>query len=163
MSVIAREILEPCSSDEQKVESADPVPQSARVNFDYRSLPLPTKDSIRLLSLQHKSFTNSPEYSLVAFTLEDAPPYDALSYVWGSNVRDRSLLLPDNKILYITKNLETALDYVLPRCSAGYLWIDQICMFVVSHTHKVHCLTTAGIDQKSIPEKNIQIPLMGKI
>ncbi|KAE9966829.1 hypothetical protein BLS_006782 [Venturia inaequalis] len=127
---------------------------SAHPNFDYASVPLPSPESIRLLSVQHTESTNETtgettrgtEFSLVAFALDDAPPYHAVSYVWGSNTRDRPLTLASGHTLWITENLQIALKDVVEHCSEGYLWIDQLC-----------------INQDSLPEKNVQVPLMGKI
>ncbi|KAE9978870.1 hypothetical protein EG327_007208 [Venturia inaequalis] len=127
---------------------------STHPNFDYASVPLPSPESIRLLSVQHTESTNETtgettrgtEFSLVAFALDDAPPFHAVSYVWGSNTRDRSLTLASGHTLWITENLEIALKDVLEHCSEGYLWIDQLC-----------------INQDNELEKNVQVPLMGRI
>lgn len=143
---------------------------STHPNFDYASVPLPSPESIRLLSVQHTESTNETtgetsrgtEFSLVAFDLDDVPPYHAVSYVWGSNTRDRSLTLASGHTLWITENLEIALKDVVKHCSEGYLWIDQLCMYLI---FQVRCAFAhvAGIDQESKLEKNVQVPLMGKI
>jgi hypothetical protein len=110
---------------------------AALTNFDYASLPLPTIDSIRLLSVKNDPITKTVELSLVAFTLSAVPPYDAVSYVWGSNSRTRCLRLSNNDALWITENLELTLEYVIPRCSTGFLWIGQLCMLLVSQIKRV--------------------------
>lgn len=114
----------------------------AHPNFDYASLPLPSQESIRLLSVQHVDCTNETtietpteiKLDLVAFTLAGAPSYQAVSYVWGSNTRDRRLTLACRQPLWITENLQVALESVVKHCSTGHLWIGQLCTFHTSST-----------------------------
>lgn len=110
----------------------DMVDSMTPPNFKYALLPLPFPTSIRLLSVQWSGTAKETTFDLVAFTLEDAPPYQAVSYVWGSDKRDRSLTLANGHTLWITENLETALEYVVKQCSTGYLWIDQLCEYDTS-------------------------------
>ncbi|OAG04395.1 HET-domain-containing protein [Paraphaeosphaeria sporulosa] len=85
-------------------------------------------------------------YSLIESTLDQAPHYEALSYVWGTSDRNETITLNDGKLLYITKPLKEALAFVERQCSTGYLWIDQIC-----------------IDQDDMSERGHQVKLMGQI
>lgn len=97
-------------------------------NFDYTAVPLSTDDSIRLIAVQHDAVSEEPIFDLKVYSLSSIPEYHAVSYVWGSNIRSRQLHLPNNQTIWITENLELALKYVVPRCSSGLLWIDQLCM-----------------------------------
>lgn len=145
-------------------------------NFNYASLPLPSLDSIRVLRFKYNASTREAtekrtegtakemtkaKFDIVAFDLDDAPPFHAVFYVWGSDIRDRPLTLASRQNLWITENLETALESVVKHCSTGYLWIDQLCMYPTCWFCMIAYI--AGIDQDSLSEKNVQVPLMGRI
>jgi hypothetical protein len=75
--------------------------------------------------------------------------YDALSYVWG-HPQDRLIFChcgdgtsTDTTTVKVTQNCETALFSLRDKRHTITLWIDAIC-----------------IDQSSIIEKNVQVPLM---
>ena len=85
-------------------------------------------------------------YSIIQTTLEQAPAYETLSYVWGTNHQDQIVTLKDGKFLRITRPLKEALPLVEKQCKTGYLWIDQIC-----------------IDQDDMIERGHQVKLMGQI
>ncbi|KAF2730196.1 hypothetical protein EJ04DRAFT_445572, partial [Polyplosphaeria fusca] len=69
--------------------------------------------------------------------------YHALSYVWGDPAAEHEILVNETAIK-IAGNLYHALHDI----SSGqrYLWVDALC-----------------INQRDIPEKNTQIPLMADI
>lgn len=122
--------------------------------FEYT--PLPEGDFIRLLHL----YPNTSDAPLMArlepVSLSQAPPYEALSYVWGVPAFDSRLQIInetrpqsiDN--IFITKSLFDALSHLRqpPRNGQGprILWADAVC-----------------INQKDTREKNTQIPLMRTI
>jgi len=86
---------------------------------------------------------------LIKTTIEQAPRYETLSYVWGKDGRSEVLTLKDGKFLSITKLLQDALPFVERECqrfSTRYLWVDQIC-----------------IDQDDRNERSHQVKLMGQI
>ncbi|PVH86383.1 HET-domain-containing protein [Cadophora sp. DSE1049] len=109
-----------------------------------------TKDSIRLLKL-HAS--PSPEStwpircSLFHTTFADAPPYIALSYVWGERTGSQ-LISVDQEHVSITPNLRHALQRLRPKPGEHDLvmWVDAIC-----------------INQEDIPERNLQTANMRAI
>lgn len=77
--------------------------------------------------------------------LATAPPYFALSYVWGDPAIAAGIQL--NGIpMQITTNLYSALRRLSSQAITRPVWIDAIC-----------------INQCSVGEKNYQVPLMGKI
>lgn len=71
--------------------------------------------------------------------------YEALSYVWGSPVRSRSIIL-DGYMLPVTESLYTALLHLRSKQLERILWIDAM-----------------SINQNDDSEKSKQIPLMRMI
>jgi len=91
----------------------------------YTDLPNPT--SIRLLTLLPTVVTDRLECRLQVYqNLQDAPTYEALSYVWGSEVKNRPLVC-NGADMRITESLDVALRRLRGRDSR-VLWIDQICI-----------------------------------
>ena len=112
--------------------------------FHYK--PLEQQNSIRLLELYSTRSIDSELFgSLYNFTLEEAPPYEAISYTWDSDDFPEILRLP-NGHLKITENLASALRAFRPRDGDRLLWVDAIC-----------------IDQSDTVEKNQQVSLMADI
>src|ERR1700722_3861589 len=59
-----------------------------------------------------------------------APPYEALSYVWGDPTFSRSLYTPDNRYVAITASLWQALKDIRHANNRNRLiWADGICMY----------------------------------
>jgi len=125
---------------------------------DYIYRPLATKNSFRLLQIVrrqhgdgHKAEASGngqqqDDYGLdLIETSRTTIEFDALSYSWGSSIRDHPLKLLDGSILYTTKNLQVALPYLVKATKKEYLWIDQIC-----------------INQEDIEERNHQVGYMMK-
>jgi hypothetical protein len=72
-------------------------------------------------------------------------PYEALSYVWGSEDKPKSITVNDQN-LHITQNLYTVLLRLQDHLCSRVIWIDAIC-----------------IDQANKKEKEDQIPLIVEI
>ncbi|KAH8699396.1 heterokaryon incompatibility protein-domain-containing protein, partial [Phaeosphaeriaceae sp. PMI808] len=108
--------------------------------------PLRTEaHQIRLCSILPASFDDPIQCVLKIASLDEQPPYEALSYVWG----DPSDCLPitvDSRNLPVTKNLECAMRYLRSSEKTRWVWIDALC-----------------INQDSIPERNAQVQLMHRI
>jgi hypothetical protein len=81
------------------------------------------------------------------FELESAPPYRAVSYVWGNSWPNRVIYIGDSpyREMEVSENLYTLLLCVRAK-SDRWLWIDVLC-----------------INQSSKSERSHQIPLMGLI
>lgn len=77
--------------------------------------------------------------------LQDAPPYAALSYVWGSPEGVDTVTVND-KAIRITKNLHSVLLHVRRENSIVTLWADALCIF-----------------QDDELEKSQQVQMMGDI
>ncbi|KAF2429725.1 hypothetical protein EJ08DRAFT_564945, partial [Tothia fuscella] len=115
----------------------------------YTYNPLENEQEIRLLSVRYskeKSLHIQPQFSLITTTLDSKINYETVSYVWGSERRDRRLNFIDGSYLMINENLFEALPSLSWHCSTAYLWIDQIC-----------------IDQTNVLERNHQVKAMGDI
>lgn len=102
----------------------------------------PSKREIRLL---HRSKDNDNNYRLSVFSFDNAPPFFALSYVWGSS-DDRRHGVVKGVSVPVTTNLAAALAQVWSATDCEYLWADALC-----------------INQSDTPEKNHQVPLMRQI
>ncbi|KAH6864808.1 heterokaryon incompatibility protein-domain-containing protein [Alternaria rosae] len=111
--------------------------------YTYRALK--KEDEIRIFKVE-KIEPNEWQYDIEHTTLTDAPPFETVSYVWGSDTRRNILRLRDDRTIRINDNLAKALPYVSAECKTGYLWIDQI-----------------NINQFSTRERNHQVKMMGDI
>jgi hypothetical protein len=106
--------------------------------------------SIRLLKLLPTE--NDPknlrcelfEYS-IQISDQLSHPYEALSYVWGSEDKPQSIII-DNQTLNITKNLYALLLRLQNYSCSRIIWVDAVC-----------------INQKDEEEKQYQIPLIAEI
>ncbi|KAH7381145.1 heterokaryon incompatibility protein-domain-containing protein [Phaeosphaeria sp. MPI-PUGE-AT-0046c] len=96
------------------------------------------KRQFRLLRLCNSSEC-AMNYQLITSSLENHPPYVALSYTWGEETSTGSINI-DGKKFKIGTNLLSFLDTYH---ADEYLWIDQIC-----------------IDQSNIEERNHQVGMM---
>lgn len=83
--------------------------------------------------------------SLHTSRILDAPPYEAISYVWGSSELDHHIVCNDRS-LSITKNLWMVLRRLRLEHAARVLWADSIC-----------------INQVDIKEKGRQVGIMSDI
>lgn len=77
--------------------------------------------------------------------LSDLPTYSAISYEWGSIVREHDIFC-DDRVLKVTANLSLLLSKLRTSDASQVLWIDAIC-----------------IDQDDLDERSQQMLLMGKI
>ncbi|KAK5988139.1 hypothetical protein PT974_12279 [Cladobotryum mycophilum] len=134
------------------------VPPAPLVSADQPTLkyqPLSGSRSIRLLkflSLSRQAITCSLEH----WSIDDAPPYDALSYTWQEALYENNLsqslksfygaLLCDGTAYPATRNLLDALHVLSKTKACTYLWVDAVC-----------------IDQTNLEEKASQILMMGDI
>jgi len=85
------------------------------------------------------------ECTLKLVSLDDAPVYEALSYVWGTDPPTVSILCNDQRL-----NIRPELSYALARLRLEHttriIWADALC-----------------INQDDNQEKSHQVPLMSKI
>lgn len=100
---------------------------------------------IRLVHLQPGPISAPIICRLDSVHLKDAPPYSALSYVWGSPEPVDTVTMND-KAVRVTKNLHSALLHVRQASSSVTLWVDALC-----------------IVQEDKLEKSQQVQMMGDI
>lgn len=80
---------------------------------------------------------------------DEAPSYEALSYVWGSANQPSYANVSTSQrsgVISITRNLDVALRHLRYKKKPWYLWVDALC-----------------INQANIKEKDIQVTKMGTI
>jgi hypothetical protein len=100
----------------------------------------------RLLSIQPALNEHDRlECTCITFDLDNAPAYEALSYVWGTPEEHHEILCNGLSIA-IQPNLSAALRRLRFQRSARMIWADAIC-----------------INQNDNVEKSHQVPLMGSI
>ena len=108
--------------------------------YEYSSLPL---GSIRLLRKDDSA--GSSIWSLTQHVLSDAPPFFALSYVWGTGKPTEEFNI-DQSVLRITPSLSILLHQLEARSDVHFIWIDQLC-----------------INQQDYVEKAVQVKMMRDI
>jgi hypothetical protein len=64
-------------------------------------------------------------------------PYEALSYTWGSEVKEHEIIL-DGQEFAVTKNLYFALKWLRLEGSERVMWIDAICIDQDNHKERGH-------------------------
>lgn len=117
----------------------------------YRYQPLPpiaeqgrTPPFTRLLFLHPGSGEDPFEAHLQIVSIEDAPPYEALSYTWGKPTDEsRDYIWLQGHPLPIKPNLEDALRSLRLPTQVRRLWIDALC-----------------IDQSDLDERSRQVQYM---
>lgn len=113
------------------------------MSLPYQYQALPRDNYIRLLVLPQQD--DEARISIFSVPLEEAPRFEALSYVWGD---------PDDTVeiefsggtLNVTANLRDALDHLRFSNAPRRLWVDAVC-----------------INQADIEERTSQVRMMGLI
>lgn len=127
-------------------DSATPV--------DYAYISLNESNQIRLLEISQPSIDGKLRCEIVHVDLDHAPPYLALSYVWGAPSSTHQLYIGGQR-LKITDSLNHALQDIQDYYHSSYfdllsgpllVWADAVC-----------------IDQNNVAEKSKLIPLMTNI
>lgn len=113
----------------------------------YEYSPLDSaRSEIRVLALRPSSKPDDAFHcSLRTVSLDDKPHFEALSYVWGTPTPTQNLFV-DGVAFPVGPSLFAALHALRSRKRDRVVWADAIC-----------------INQKSVEDKNYQVPLMGRI
>lgn len=114
----------------------------------YKYEALPSSKHIRRLVLEPGEGNTRLVGSLEIVDLRDSwysYPFEAISYVWGSNIKDQTITI-DGKRLPITTSLRNALYQTRYQNRRRALWADSIC-----------------INQSDNREKEYQVGMMGRI
>ncbi|KAK3686969.1 hypothetical protein LTR37_019271 [Vermiconidia calcicola] len=121
----------------------------ARYNYE----PLETAEHIRLIEVKDSRYdrcnpllSSEPHLTIVSFTLDCCPPFETVSYAWGSKVRDRKVFISGSDAVNVTPALEEAVPHLAKLTRTTYLWIVQVC-----------------INQDDVAERSIQVAMMGRI
>ncbi|KAH7327451.1 heterokaryon incompatibility protein-domain-containing protein [Rhexocercosporidium sp. MPI-PUGE-AT-0058] len=111
----------------------------------YEHTPFDDESSIRLLYLQPGRFDDDIHLKVKVVSLDDPPPYRALSYVWGPPPHESSIFCHGKELL-VSESCVAALRHLRGKYTVKILWIDAIC-----------------IDQSSLEERGHQVKLMGDV
>lgn len=125
---------------------------STRPQFVDPSIPFPVIDPSLQTRLLHLSSNTEHGITcrLSVISIDDPPPFEALSYVWGS-AEDLETIKVDGNAFRVTQNLYAALNSLVPLDDAvRVLWIDAICI-------------NQGAEQGDLAERSQQVRLMGRI
>jgi Heterokaryon incompatibility protein (HET) len=114
----------------------------AAMAYQYTSLS--TSHSIRLMEL-HSSQLGDVTINLVAAEIDSAPPYEAISYVWGDPNIKVSITC-EGRSIKVTPNLKDALIHMRPESGTRTLWADAAC-----------------INQDDLEERSQQVRIMSTI
>lgn len=108
--------------------------------FLSHSLEIGDSQNIRLISISADADCEGKiVVDMQAVSVNNAPPYTALSYVWGSPKFTRAMTAGGHAII-VRQNLWNFLKQARRACEDGLFWIDALC-----------------IDQSSIRERNHQV------
>ncbi|KAI9768287.1 MAG: hypothetical protein M1839_004151 [Geoglossum umbratile] len=116
-----------------------------RPNLPYVYQSLNHSRQIRILVLNRRSLFKEPTCEIIHVRLDDAPPFQALSYTWGTKPPSIPITV-DGKDIFVTSNVEEFLFHQRSIFRSKYFWIDAIC-----------------IKQDDDEEKGAQIRLMAEI
>ncbi|KAI0857780.1 HET-domain-containing protein [Xylaria cubensis] len=116
----------------------------------YQYHGLPANDYFRLATILPGNFNDDLVVTIEdrRFLIDDLPPYEALSYVWGSEDDKQPIQISNqaNVMLHVTRNLAVALRCLRLVDRPRDMWVDAIC-----------------IDQSNNDEKSLQVERMGEI
>jgi hypothetical protein len=113
--------------------------------FTYSPLDL-SKRHIRLLRIHRRIPFSDLKSELVCVPLDEAEPYQAISYYWGKEVEKSQRIILDNQQFKVTSTVWNILRRRSSMFASRLIWIDSIC-----------------INQYDNKEKGNQVRMMGEI
>lgn len=117
--------------------------------FDYLSCPI-DKREIRLLRLKQRGiFSGLIRAEIEAVSLDNPPPYEALSYCWGTSTVKKPILV-NGKLFWAFPAAHSLLYARSSYFKDQLLWIDAICI-------------NQGSDEASLKERSSQVRMMRQI
>ncbi|KAI1321368.1 heterokaryon incompatibility protein-domain-containing protein [Xylariaceae sp. FL0255] len=118
----------------ERLSRESPVPTPFVYPDSLRDVENP---QIRLLCLEPASSEEPISGNLETVTLSSIPPFEALSYCWGSMEPECYISINDCK-LRVTPNLKLALYRLRDPKTSRRLWIDAICIAQTNSEEKSH-------------------------
>ncbi|KAK6846093.1 hypothetical protein PG987_001281 [Apiospora arundinis] len=112
---------------------------------DYVYQALSARDTIRIIGLQPSEESSNIRITLRDYPVSSSPEFEALSYVWGTGVRDH-VIECEGWGLAVTSNVFSALQELRLPAEVRYVWVDAIC-----------------INQDDAQERSYQVTLMRNI
>ena len=106
----------------------------------------PKNQEVRVLYLRPGHDNDEICVRLDRMRLANAFPYEALSYVWGTELSPKPALVNNVHYLAITQNLDCALRHLRLPTRSRVLWIDALC-----------------INQQDVQERSRQVQIMDHI
>lgn len=115
------------------------------VAYNYTPLTTGTSNEIRLVKILPGEHHSPVSCEIIHTSLGIHPPYEALSYTWGSLDSSQTISVCSNA-LAVSRNLHGALQRLRLPSKTRMMWIDAI-----------------SIDQADVAERNQQVGLMRNI
>jgi hypothetical protein len=115
---------------------------STQNRHSYKPLPH-ASGYLRVLTLHAGNVLEPIRCTLQTVSLDEKPPYDALSYTWGDPTATKSIEV-DGVSIHVTSNLEQALRHMRDRKADLVLWVDAICINQLDATEKSHQVALMG-------------------
>ena len=128
-----------CISQLHKVSKKYPKFLNFRImtNAIYTFLNGQTSQFRLAFILPSPHFTDRIECSLITTSIDDAPPYEALSYCWGDPNDTEPIVLSKSQFS-ATKNLASALRHLRLPDKQRLVWIDSICINQADNKERNH-------------------------
>lgn len=124
-----------------------PKPIEAEPPSSYRYEALSSLGSIRLVQILPGEPTADIQVNIEQTIIEDASRYEAISYTWGNKSDPQQIFCgPGRQRLSVMENCVSILRRLRQPDEPRLVWVDAIC-----------------IDQSSVPERNAQVAIMGRI
>lgn len=110
---------------ETQHKETETAPSTKRDLYQYRSLP--AEGYIRIIELLPGVPGDIISIELDDVPLDNAPPFEALSYEWREKVNTIPIQC-DNKAILVTPNCKAAMENLRHVSESRSLWIDAICI-----------------------------------
>jgi len=107
------------------------------MNPIYTFLNGPTSQFRLAFILPSPCFTDRIECSFITTPIDEAPPYEALSYCWGDPSDTEPIVLSKSQFS-ATKNLASALRHLRLPDKQRLMWIDSICINQADNKERNH-------------------------
>jgi hypothetical protein len=104
-------------------------------SYTYESLH--TGDKIRLLRLRGRFCRPEIQCELLSRGIDQLPPYECISYCWGTSLEEKVILL-SGRHFKVSTNVYDILCQRRALFASRLLWIDSVCINQTDDTEKSH-------------------------